>query len=468
DRMAPGSIAELALREDMAFQAGFPDGKIPPQSELYWRGMVLWRGEGLTWVRSDALIRDSRPGPLTGEPVRQQVVLQPHGGHFIFALDRPAIAMSRGMTMEPGGYLRSQRPVISPLKYEVTSRPISREQRLPADQLAAALWKPRELSPLVNALAQSWRDESSSDEEVIERGLKYFAEEGFFYSLQPGTYEDNGLEDFLFRRRIGFCEHYAGAFATLMRLAGVPSRVILGYHGGQYNTFGQLVTVRQSDAHAWCEVWVKGVGWKRVDPTNVIAPERISAGLEQYLEAQAGGEAGGAAGVMRNSGFRIALRDARLLWDNISYQWDLRVLNFDEESQQAFMLWIGVGSLDWTSLTFFLSVAVIVVLSVLGLILRKPAKRAEVAALRVYDRFCLLLARRGVMRELSEPPKSYVDRAAARLPDLAPAIHRVGDAYVRHRFARNPAPLEELLEALRQFEQVLRDTRRSTSRPEPI
>lgn len=455
DRMEPGSIASLALREDVAFRADFPDGRIPPQSELYWRGMVLWRGDGLTWVRGGMLSQERRPGALTGETIRQRIVLQPHGGRFIFALDRPASA-DRGIVLEAGGFLQSVRPIVSPFRYELTSRPLNREERLPADQLDAASRKPQNLSPLVHALAESWRAETKNDAEVVQRALRFFAEEGFSYSLQPGTYEQNGLEEFLFRRRIGFCEHYAGAFATLMRVAGVPSRVILGYHGGQYNSIGQYVIVRQSDAHSWCEVWLKGVGWKRIDPTSVIAPERISAGLESYLETQAAGDAAGNLNHNARTGWRYALREARLVWDNISYQWDLRVLNFDEESQRSFLLWIGVGAMDWTSLSIFLSIVVILGVSCLAILLRNPTTRAENAALKIYDTFCRLLAKRGVVREISEGPRNYVERAASKLPELAPAIHRVGEAYVNHRYARNPLPLEELAAALQHLERSLR------------
>ncbi len=455
DRMEPGSIASLALREDVAFRADFPDGRIPPQSELYWRGMVLWRGNGLTWVRGGMLSSEQSEGSVTGEAVRQRIVLQPHGGRYIFALDRPTNPQ-RGMIMEPGGFLQSIRPVVSPFRYELTSRPINRERRLPSDQLDAALRTPQTISPRVEALAKSWREGATGDEMVVQRALEYFREGRFFYSLQPGTYDENGLEEFIFQRKIGFCEHYAGAFATLMRVAGVPSRVVLGYHGGQFNSLGQYVIVRQSDAHSWCEVWLKGVGWKRIDPTNVIAPERISAGLESYLQGQASGEGGASSSSSTGSSWRNALRDARFAWDNISYQWDLRVLNFDEDTQRSFFLMIGVGAMDLTSLSVFLAVVVILVVSTLALLLRQPKRQAESAAVRIYDVFCLLLAKRGVPREFSEGPKIYVDRAASKLPELAPAIQRVGDAYIDHRFARYPIPLAELVEAMKQFRRSLR------------
>src|SRR5206468_365886 len=123
------------------------------------------------------------------------------------------------------------------------------------------------------------------------RAIQYFKSPGFVYTLSPGPYNSPELDEFLFERRAGFCEHYAAAFASLMRLANVPSRVIIGYQGGEFNEIGQYLIVRQSDAHAWCEVWLKGRGWLRVDPTSVIAPDRVNAGLQSFLEAAGTGSA---------------------------------------------------------------------------------------------------------------------------------------------------------------------------------
>src|SRR5207249_5266364 len=114
--------------------------------------------------------------------------------------------------------------------------------------------------------------------------LQFFRTHGFRYSLSPGEYKKNDLDQFLFHRRTGFCEHYAASFATLMRLAGVPARVVVGYLGGEYNDLGRFFLVRQADTHAWCEVWLPDSGWTRVDPTGVVAPGRASLDLNSFLE----------------------------------------------------------------------------------------------------------------------------------------------------------------------------------------
>ena len=109
--------------------------------------------------------------------------------------------------------------------------------------------------------------------------LRTFREQPFVYTMQPPRLADNAVDEFLFETRKGFCEHYASAFTVVMRAAGVPARVVTGYQGGEFNPLGGYLIVRQSDAHAWAEVWIRDRGWLRVDPTAAVAPERIQGGL---------------------------------------------------------------------------------------------------------------------------------------------------------------------------------------------
>ncbi|HSI11700.1 MAG TPA: DUF3488 and transglutaminase-like domain-containing protein, partial [Chthoniobacter sp.] len=238
DRLSPGSISSLALNSDIVFRVEFPDGNMPPLSSMYWRGGVLWRGEGLTWVLGPFLSHESRNGQLSGPGIRQRVNLQPHGGRWLFALDHPASDL-KGATYQPGNILQSRRVITNRFRYEVVSRPDNHELTLPQDHRAAALLLPAHIAPEVRSLVDSWKADNATPEQIVEAAGRYFRHEHFAYSLEPGTYNDYaGLEEFLFKRRQGFCEHYAAAFATLMRLAGIPSRIVLGYHGGEYNSLG--------------------------------------------------------------------------------------------------------------------------------------------------------------------------------------------------------------------------------------
>ena len=451
NQLSPGSFASLTRNENRAFRVDFPDGNVPPLSQLYWRGAVLWRGEGLTWRRGlPSMVVENRPGQLIGPPVRQRIILEPHGGRWIFALDRPAIEV-RDAEFQAGGFLESTRPIAAPLRYEVTSRPDNREAGLMPDHKIEATRKPAQISPQVKALVDSWRAGGTPDHEVAEAALRFFRKENFVYSLAPNTYGSDALTEFLFQRRSGFCEHYAAAFATLMRIAGIPSRVVIGYHGGEYNRLGNYVLVRQLDAHAWAEVWFKGEGWLRVDPTNVIAPDRISSGSESFLESQAladnaaGGTSTGAAGL------RELLREARLAWDNVRYQWDLRVVNYDEDAQQTFFNIAGLGDFAPPVIVLWIAIGALFLFGVLAWWLGRPRREGVDPLVRDYRRFCRALANAGIAREPWEGPQQFAERAAARFPRESAAIRKAAALYIAARYARQTEAAAHFRRAIREL-----------------
>ena len=453
DQLSPGRVASLALGSAVVFRAEFPDGNAPSMAAMYWRGGVLWRGNGLNWQRGPTLsIEESS---LRGATIRQRIILEPHGGHGLFALDRPATEI-RGAYLEAGGFLQSQRPVLKQVPYEVISRPDNRETELPADQRRETLRPPARISPQLQALVAGWRRTHPSDRDLAEAALRYFRSERFTYSLEPGTYEGPGaLDEFLFQRRTGFCEHYAAAFATLMRVAGLPSRVVLGYHGGEYNARGRYVIVRQSDAHAWCEVWIKGEGWLRLDPTDVIAPARLTSGLASYLENRAANSASSAAASSAAVGWREVRRDLRLVWDNLSYQWDLHVLSFDGDGQKSFLATLGFGDFRWLEMTLAQVVGAALLLGVLGLWQRRPRRVAADPVGQAYARFCAVLAAAGVRREPWEGPLHFGERAAAHCAPQAAAIREITTLYARLRYAAAPPPPAAFLRAVRSLPRLV-------------
>lgn len=457
DRIEPGSVSSLALSDEIAFRVEFPDGKVPQISDMYWRGGVLWRGDGLTWVRGNLPRTEPFLGRLGGEPIRQRIVLEPHGARWIFALDRPASGETK-MRFEPGGYLQSVNPVVTPLRYEITSRPENRETALLPEQRSAALYTPTRPSPQLEALVKSWVAGAEDDRAVVEAALQFFEKGNFSYTLAPGAYGRDALDEFLFRRKSGFCEHYAAAFATLMRLAGVPSRIVIGYHGGEFNNLGSYLRVRQSDAHAWCEVWLKGIGWVRKDPVNSIAPARIQGGLESFLQsASAGGGPTGIGPARANATLRELWNQARLAWDSLNYQWDLRVLNFDEDSQRTFLMFIGLGrsmvsgTWEFSALITWLVLVSVALLCVVALWVTRAETPHRDPAAREYARFCRALARAGVARAESEGPLHFSERAAAEFPTHADSIRRICDLFIRLRYAKSPPSTRELSREIAAF-----------------
>src|SRR6058998_180648 len=416
DRLSPGGIETLANSSEIAFRAEFPDNRRGPPGPMYWRGLVMWHCEGMEWrgPYSPTSISDSsRRYPATENAIRQRITIAPHGQRWMFALDRP-VGIPSGAVLARGNYLYSVRAIRKPHRYEVLSsiEPIDKE--LDAYERRQTLQLPASITPAVRELAASWTTHDSEPRAIVKSALQFFRMQGFRYSLSPGEYNKNDLEEFLFHRRTGFCEHYAASFATLMRLAGIPARVVEGYLGGEYNDLGGFFLVRQADTHAWCEVWIPENGWTRIDPTSVVAPGRASLDLSSFLASRvASGEMATGRSTFLTRLARLALvNQIRFIWEALNYQWDTRVLGFDADVQDVLLTSLGLTNGG----PFPLVMQVLIVIAALLIIYagwmqlrtRPPADRVQA----LYERYCQKLARIGVQRDPWEGPSDFAKRAA--------------------------------------------------------
>ena len=449
DRLSPGSIAALANSSDVAFRAEFPGSSTRPSGPMYWRGIVMWWCNGMEWApygprsKSPSSTFDIGGSGLqvqshAGKEIEQRITLAPHGAHWMFALDRPMKAPP-GAVLERGDYLTSDQPIRKARQYEVVSSELGGDEITPTER-EEALKVPDSISPAVRELAQSWAAQNPDPRGVVNSALQFFRTQGFQYSLTPGEYDD--LEQFLFRRRVGFCGHYAASFATLMRLAGIPARVVVGYLGGEYNDLGHFFLVRQADTHAWCEVWLPPNGWTRVDPTAAVAPGRASFDLTSFLEARI---ASGQIGTRKSALIAQLLRsaafiNARFIWETLSYEWDTHLLAFDADVQDVLLTSMGIASRD----PFFLAAKVLLVAIALLAIyfawmqLRTRARVDRVKTL--YEYFCRKTARLGVAHDPCEGPLDFARRAAQSLPNESSSIRQIADTYILLRYAPQPAP----------------------------
>jgi protein-glutamine gamma-glutamyltransferase len=451
DRLSPGKIATLANSSDVAFRAEFPESSSRPPGPLYWRGVVMWQCDGMEWrapyaprpkapsnTPEVAGSRDLSAQSSNAREIQQRITLAPHGARWMFALDRP-IKTVRGAVLARGDYLWSVQPIRKSRQYDVASSESSGNE-LTAKERADSLEVPASISPAVRDLAYSWAVQNRDSRAVVSNALRFFRTQGFSYSLTPGEYDD--LEEFLFRRRVGFCEHYAASFATLMRLAGIPARVVVGYLGGEYNDLGHFILVRQADAHAWCEVWLPENGWTRVDPTSAVAPGRESLDLTSFLETRI---APGQMGVRRNALIAGLLRSAvftniRFIWQTLSYEWDTRLLAFDADVQEVFLTSMGISSRGPVFLIVEILLIAIALLAIYftWMQLRTRSRVDRVKAL--YEYFCRKIARLGVPRDPCEGPLDFARRAAQSLPNESNRIRQIADTYILLRYAPQPAP----------------------------
>jgi len=441
NEMAPGEISHLSLSDAVAFRVAF-EGAMPTPQQRYWRGPVFMQTDGGRWRGGDEAVTAPPSFTPLGPPLTYSVTLEPHNRPWLFALDLPA-AVPPGARVSPAFQLEATQTVRERRRYRLTSYPDYRTTGMSERERRRALQLPAGGNPRARARAAEWRAQARSPDDIVQAALRMFRGENFVYTLSPPRIGDDFVDGFLFDTRKGFCEHYAGSFAFLMRAAGVPARVVTGYQGGEYNELGRYLIVRQRDAHAWAEVWLAGRGWVRVDPTAAVAPERIERGIDPALQRE-----GTAVRFTSQGEWLSALwRGGRHAWDAFNNRWNQWVLAYGPERQTDLLSWLSVGGLAWQSVAAgVLGIAggLIVLLVMLGLKTRgRTIDRVHAA----YQDYCVRLARRGLARAADEGPADYARRARRARPDLAGQIDAISDLYIALRYGKEP--LQEELAALR-------------------
>jgi transglutaminase-like putative cysteine protease len=428
DEMSPGSISQLSESEEPAFRVTF-DGARPPSTSLYWRGPVLHQFDGYTWRRE--LGRVYRAAELTylGQAYRYRVTLEPHRQRWWFALDLPVAPSRPGVFFTFDYQLISAEPVTQTVSYEMTSHIEYR-----SDDAASLLARRVDLQLPANRnrrtleWARRERARAGSEAAYVQTVMNLFRDGGYTYSLTPPLLDLDSVDDFLFRTRTGFCGHYASAFATLMRAAGIPARVVTGYHGGEWNPIGQYLIVRQSDAHAWTEIWVEGRGWTRYDPTSVVAPDRLQRAALDRIATLTGGIDPLLAEL--DAWSRIALS-----WDAVNTWWKIRVLEFDLGSQLELLGDLGFKRPGLQQLGWLLAGGLAVWLGLIALRFgRAPRPPRGDRLTRSYRRLCARIAAAGLPRAAHEGPLAYAARIGQQRPDLAPLLTPLLQRYAEARF----------------------------------
>lgn len=437
DTMSPGSISRLAQSADIAFRARFSTTP-PAKQKLYWRGPVMEQFDGTTWRLHDN--RGTSPQLETlSAPFRYEMTLEPHNQRWILALDAP-IQLPEGLKASNVLAVTQRLPVTERRRYELAA---SLDYRFNVDEDPRALSRNLALPPSVNpqarALAERWRNSDHRPSAIIGQAQALFAAE-FTYPLQPPLLGQNGIDEFLFKTRRGFCEHYAGAFVFLMRAAGIPARVVSGYQGGEFNPLDGYLVIRQSDAHAWAEVWLEGQGWVRVDPTASVSPTRIETGIADALPF---GEPLPALVQWRADW----LRTLRYRWEAVNNAWNQHILGYDPQRQRELLSRLGLPETDWRSLATVLGIAcslLVAAMTAWTLYQRPaidPARRLWLTALRQ-------LARRQVDCAPWETPMTVAQRVREQRPELAETFQNVVDAYLQARYGKSNNNLNALREAV--------------------
>ena len=377
DTMSPGSMSKLTLSDAVAFRVTF-NGQTPARNQMYWRGPVLWNFDGRTWTRGHNATLQQPRLDRASEPVNYTVTLEPHNKPWIFTLDMP-VKISIPTEFAPDFQVLSKAPVNARLRYNsISVMHYLANLDEPPQQLRRALSLPEGFNPRARQLAADWRRQIESqasrksgvlsrsadevDELIVKMALANFSNNNFEYTLEPPPLGFNSVDDFLFDTHKGFCEYYASSFVFLMRAAGIPARVVTGYQGGEYNDLGDYYVIRQSDAHAWAEVWLQDRGWVRYDPTAVIAPGRIQNGLRTALPDNT------LLPFFARTQSSLLLK-LRLDLDAITNQWNQWVLGYNTERQFAFLTRLGMEDITWQKLAMNMFAGVTLLVGIFTLIM---------------------------------------------------------------------------------------------------
>ena len=432
DFLRPGEVSRLSRSDELAFRAGF-EGEIPPKSMLYWRGLVLSQFEEGTWRTLQW--RDLPPGerlldrPETdGPPLRYRVVMGATQQRWLYAL--PYAESSTAGVLEAWDYrLGVINPIEFQIGYDVESWPEAQLQpRLTDWRREAETAFPAALNPQTEQWVRDLRARLPDDQAFVQALLQFFREEPFYYTLQPPPIPgDDFVDRFIFGTRRGFCEHYAYAFVAMTRMAGLPSRIVAGYQGGEINELNNTVIVRQFDAHAWAEVWFPGEGWVRVDPTAAVSPARVELGLEAALSSEGTFLADAPLSIYRLRGVRL-INWLRLNYDAVAFRWQSFIVGFDSERQLGLLRdWFGEIRVGWFVAVLLGSWAL--VLLPLMLWLHRASRQINVLPEEAaFLAVCAKLDQRGLGRVFGESPLQTLGRARRRLPPGDPLLTRLEDA----------------------------------------
>lgn len=452
DEMSPGDVSDLSLSSDVAFRVEF-DGAPPPTAQRYWRAVVLHDFDGRTWRRRRGEMFAPQQVITSDNTLTYRMLMEPSNQQWIPVLDVPLRTSLRASFITSDLQVISWRPIGQRISIDVqavTSYQLGRE--LPPTMRRIDTDLPGELNPRARTLARELRAASSDDASYMNAVLRRFREQSFYYTLDPPALGTHAVDEFLFTTQRGFCEHFASAFTFLMRAAGVPARVVTGYQGGELNTLSNFMVIRQSDAHAWSEVWLEGRGWVRVDPTAAIAPQRVERGIESALsenEAVPGR-------TLRRIQWLYQLRQG---WDAVNTFWQARIVNFDSNDQRSFLQWLGFSNPDWRTLGLSLLTAFagffLIMLVWLGRRFRPAANDPAASAFHALQK---KLSRCGVTRLPHEGPVDYLNRAMQALPAWNADLQQIRDLYVALRY--QPSPQAQ------QLTQLKRLVRQLPSRPQ--
>ena len=432
-----GGISRLVRSSKVALRAEF-DGPLPPPERLYWRGPVFSLFDGRTWRRLEKSSGRAKSFLVPLPPMQSYTVtLEIHHQPWLLVLDPPFSAPA-GASFSAALEVLLERPLHKLYRYQMTTAETFKwsDERVENDGFTDSDNLLSQTAILRNQrsfeLARSWAAAGLKDEALVEKLLNFFRQKPFRYTLEPPSLGGSGpVDEFLFQTKAGFCEHYAGSAAFLLRAAGLRARVVGGYLGGERHPLGGYLIVRQYNAHAWIEVQIKDKGWVRIDPTAAVAPERVEIGI-----AAAFPESDAFFMLRKGAGFGW-LRKIGQYRDLAEFYWNYWVLGYGPKLQNLLLGRFGLGLHNLNMWIAALIGLPLLALS-LGLGILKLVTLEKVPPeVKIYRCYCRRWARRGLQRKLPETPTAYAQRLYRAFPLEAQKAATIAALYLGLRYGKN-------------------------------
>lgn len=456
DEMSPGDISNLSQSNELAFRVLFPEGQLPDKANLYWRAMSLDHYDGTTWRRDhqrrrgniqilhkEKAIETQIPdwyvlpnANLKWQAVPYRILLEPTHQSWVYALEHSVatgpLLMHRDLSVRATFTVDTRQQMNL---YWLKSEPLAHLQLTP-EEYKKYTDLPQGQNLRSQALAtQMFNTAQQQPQRYAQAVLQWIRKDQFSYTLQPPKLGEQRVDDFLFNTKAGFCEHYASSYVNLMRMVGIPARVVVGYQGGQLGLDGQSWEVRQLDAHAWTEVWFEGQGWVRIDPTAAIAPDRIQYGMQDYSASNQAVYGDNVFGRVQGQ-WLIQLRKVS---DYANYQWQSKIVGYDQENQRE---WLKQFSIHNVKQQIWILLGLIVVAIMLMVWWLNRGQRQSVSALdRAFAGLSVKMTAYQLQRQENEPILTWLTRIEqhfAREHGVSNAdIAEIKQQYTQHIYWQN-------------------------------
>jgi len=384
-----GTDALLVPSRKIVMEVWF-DAFLPKEEELYFRGSVLYKDLGETWVP----LNESDVPPYKKESAFEgeqeyTVTLYPHRKRWLFTLDYPLEADAKSK-MDADKSVRMKHNIEDVFRYRARSAlKVQSEENAFVPEAALALHHGRDLQS--EGVVATLVDAKMSDTEKLQALVEWFKNLQLGYTLQPEALDmQRPVDSFLFETKEGYCVHFASSFATLSRMAGIPARVVTGFRGNLKNAYENYLVVKEEDAHAWAEVYLQGRGWVRVEATAYAS-----------LASQIEGELQGAAKE------RSLFAQLQLFMMYVKYVINEWILEYDRLKQIELLKTLMNSTV--ALLQAVASFAVLIAVGVAGYMLLKK-ERCSHEALCALQPLFRRLKRHGIYKDEHETMQSFFDR----------------------------------------------------------